>query len=236
MNVLARAIEAGLRARRDAVRAEQEKRYLKSSLEHLGVGATGLRQVVREATAGRKLDRESLLEVTGALWARPVHECRAAAIDLLMRKCKLLEPADLPMLEQMLRESKTWAYVDALAVHVVGPIVAPHANLLDRWARDPDFWIRRSAMLALLLPLRRGEHGELPRFLRYADSMLDEKEFFIRKAVGWILRETGRKRPEVVLEFIEPRIARVSGVTLREAVKPLSEHDRKRLLAAYRER
>jgi 3-methyladenine DNA glycosylase AlkD len=105
---------------------------------------------------------------------------------------------------------------------------APHCRTPGRWysdSADDDFWIRRSALLALLSGLRRGE-GDFERFSRYADAMLDEKEFFIRKAIGWVLRDTGRKRPKLVRDWLAPRLARVSGVTLREAVKPLSAEDR----------
>jgi 3-methyladenine DNA glycosylase AlkD len=52
--------------------------------------------------------------------------------------------------------------------------------------------------------------------------MLDEREFFIRKAIGWVLRDTARERPDLVYQWILPRAERASGVTLREAVKRLS--------------
>ena len=66
--------------------------------------------------------------------------------------------------------------------------------------------------------------------------MLEEREFFIRKAIGWVLRDTGRKRPELVAAWLEPRAERASGVTLREAVKPLPPQTAARLLAAGRVR
>jgi len=62
--------------------------------------------------------------------------------------------------------------------------------------------------------------------------MLPETEFFIRKAIGWVLRDTARKRPDMVFEWLLPRASRASGVTLREAVKPLSEAQRAQVLAA----
>jgi 3-methyladenine DNA glycosylase AlkD len=62
--------------------------------------------------------------------------------------------------------------------------------------------------------------------------MLGEKEFFIRKAIGWVLRDTAKKRPAMVYEWLLPRVGRVSGVTMREAIKPLSEGQRAALLAA----
>ncbi|MGO8687073.1 MAG: DNA alkylation repair protein [Candidatus Dormibacteria bacterium] len=134
----------------------------------------------------------------------------------------------------LLRESRTWALVDELAAVVVGGLVERHPELgstLDRWAGDPDFWIRRSALLALLLPLRRGA-GDFARFAAYAETMLDEREFFIRKAIGWVLRDTGRKRPGLVYEWLLPRAWRASSVTVREAVKPLSPEQRAAILAA----
>jgi 3-methyladenine DNA glycosylase AlkD len=79
--------------------------------------------------------------------------------------------------------------------------------------------------------LRRGE-GDFERFSGYADTMLDEREFFIRKAIGWVLRDTARKRPDLVYGWVLPRATRASGVTIREAVKPMSEAQRAAILAA----
>jgi 3-methyladenine DNA glycosylase AlkD len=75
-------------------------------------------------------------------------------------------------------------------------------------------------MLALLVPLRR-DLDQWARFCRYADQMLDEREFFIRKAIGWVLREVSKSHPEEVRAFVTPRLERMSGVTRREALKYL---------------
>ena len=83
--------------------------------------------------------------------------------------------------------------------------------------------------------MRRGG-GDFERFSRYADAMLDEKEFFIRKAIGWVLRDTGKKRPDLVYDWILPRAHRASGVTLREALKPLSDEQRDAVRAAAKGR
>ena len=152
-DALVTQIESELRAAGKPERAEQEKRYLTSELEHFGTSVPATRKVVKA--------------------------------------------------------------------------------ILDRWATDDDFWVRRSALLALLLPLRRGG-GDFARFGRYADAMLEEREFFIRKAIGWVLRDTSRKRPELVYAWLRPRVARASGVTVREAVKHLPEAQRDEILAAYR--
>ena len=161
-----------------------------------------------------------------------------AAVLLLADQHARLTAADVPLLERLLRDSGTWALVDSLAADVAGSLTERYPELgrtLDRWSRDPDFWLRRSALLALLVPLRRGE-GDFERFARYADQMLGETEFFIRKAIGWVLRETAKRRPDLVADWLAPRIRRASGVTVREAVKPLPPARREELLAAYRAR
>jgi 3-methyladenine DNA glycosylase AlkD len=216
-------VTRALRAAGTRERAVHDKAYLKSEIEHLGVPAPAQRKLLRELWRRHAPDRAELLALVEELWREPVFDRRAMAVLLLERGAALLEVADLPLLEKLLRESKTWALVDELAVHVAGAVVERDARAgrtLDRWARDPDFWLRRAAMLALLRPLRAGG-GDFERFGRYADAMLEEKEFFIRKAIGWILREVSKKRPALVAEWLAPRAARASGVTLREARKYL---------------
>ena len=230
-------LAAALRAKADPARAAQEKRYLKSDLEHLGVRVPVLRSVgktfVREHGDAT---RDEVLGVVRSLWSHPVHELRTLAVELLISYGRGLEAADIELVERMIRESKTWALVDTLAVNVAGDLVERSPELvetLDRWADDDEFWVRRSAMLALLKPLRRGE-GDFDRFAYYADAMLDERELFIRKAIGWILREASKKRPELVYDWLLPRASRASGVTVREAVKYLSVDQRSAIEGARR--
>jgi 3-methyladenine DNA glycosylase AlkD len=167
-----------------------------------------------------------------------MHERKMAAVALLELHPWLLGSADMPLIERLLRESRTWALVDGLAGDVVGGILVASpvkvTPVLDRWATDPDFWIRRSSLLAELRPLRAG--GDLAPFLRRADAMLEEKEFFIRKAIGWVLREAGKKQPGEVIAWIAPRTHRASGVTMREVVRHLPAADAHRLMTAYRDK
>ena len=228
---LASQIDAELAGLGTPERARQEKAYLKSDLIHYGVGVPAVRRVAKSVVA---LDHPDLISLVSALWDSPVYERRQVTVELLTVGRAQLVPTDMDLLERFLRESRTWALVDHLAEHVVGELVVlieQLGSVLDRWARDSVFWIRRSAFLALLGPLRSGG-GDFDRFSRYADSMLEEKEFFIRKAIGWVLRDTAKRRPDLVYEWILPRAARASGVTIREVVKPLSEQQRERVLAA----
>jgi 3-methyladenine DNA glycosylase AlkD len=235
----AAAIEALMRAAGDPRRAVSERAYLKSDREFCGASAPAVRQIVRTWCAARpSLERDRLLAVVTWLWDRPLFESRRAAVELLRARPGLLQPGDTVLIEAMLRDSGTWALVDDLAGHVMGGLTEtyPHlASVLDRWSQDADFWLRRSAMLALLGPLRRGD-GDFARFSRYASAMLGEREFFIRKAIGWVLRDTARRRPDLVASWLAPRVHLASGVTVREAVKPLPPAVRALLLAGYREK
>jgi 3-methyladenine DNA glycosylase AlkD len=184
------------------------------------------------------LTRAALLALVAELWRVPVHERRMLALCLLEQYESLLLAQDIKLLERLLRESRGWALVDSLAAGSAGRLVQRFPALrstLDRWSRDADFWLRRSALLALLPGLRRG-NSEFERFSTYADRMLDEKEFFVRKAIGWVLRETSKHSPHDVATWLGPRIGRVSGVTLREALKYLPSATQRKLSKAYRVR
>ncbi len=158
---------------------------------------------------------------------RGEHELWSAAIAILEKKRKLLSPSDLPWLIGLVRKSAGWAYVDWIAAKVIPAPLALVAKAGDReaiviaWANDEDFWVRRTALLSLLDDLRGGG-GDFPLFERIAAPMLEEREFFIRKAIGWVLRETSRKRPALVRGFVARHRGRMSGLTLREASKYLA--------------
>ena len=232
-------VEAALRAVSDPDRARNEKRYLKSDLRFIGVKVPEIRRAIKPfVRSGAISNRDSLLEFVVACWDSGVHELRATAIQALRDKFDLLEIRDMSLIEDLIRQSKSWGYVDPLSIYLAGGLVERFPELnstLDRWSTDDDFWVRRSAMLALLIPLRQGE-GDFERFAKYADVMLEEKEFFIRKAIGWVLREVSKKRPELVYDWIAPRTHRASGVTMRETVRYLPASQRDALMAAYKER
>jgi 3-methyladenine DNA glycosylase AlkD len=228
------ALSAELRDAGTPERAISEKAYLKSSLEHYGASVPAVRAVAKSfARLHPDFSHDELVSLVASLWDTGVHEDRMVTVELLDLWTDRLGPEDMDLLEYLLRRSHTWASVDPLAGTVVGRLVEADpslASVLDRWAVDPDFWIRRSALLALLMPLRRGD-GDFERFARYADAMLDEREFFIRKAIGWVLCETGKRRPDLVFDWLLPRASRASGVTVREALKPLSEAQRAAITA-----
>lgn len=218
-------------------RAEAERAYLKSELQHLGVSVPAMRAIVKSWLKSHESDHgmlthDELFALADALWAFSIHECRAAAIELLRARPKLIGVADVPWLYSTLADCRTWALLDPLAGSVVADLAArePDAVLehLDRWVRDPDFWIRRAAVLGLGTLLKRDQ--ELDRFFAYAQHLLPEKEFFIRKVIGWVAREVAARRPARVSRWLRENMAAMNLVTLREPMRRLPDADELRAL------
>ncbi len=218
---------AALRAVGNKTRASGAKAYLKSDLEFVGVAAKPLRTVGRQFLDRHpELDRRLLIEVARGLWQRPIYELRAVAVALLEARTGSLELADLVFVEELLRCSHTWALVDWLCTKVAAPLVEGDpeeaVSILRRWSRDGDFWIRRASMLSQL-PMLRAGRGDFSLFADFAETMLHEREFFIRKAIGWILRDVSKKRPQLTYGFLEKHIHQLSALTFREGARRLTE-------------
>lgn len=231
-------LERNLRAVGDEDRAVGAKAYLKSDLQFIGVAAKPLRAVARTfLTDHPEIDRCSLVELVQTLWQRPVFELKAVAVALLERRTDDLLIGDLELAEDLLRRSNTWALVDWLCTKVAAPLVEREpetaGTILESWSRDEDFWLRRASMLAQLPALRAGG-GDFELFTSFASRMVGEREFFIRKAIGWVLRDVSKKRPDLAFAFLSEHVHEVSGLTLREGSKYLPEEMKESLHRARR--
>jgi len=228
-----RSFESTLKSQATADRAISEKKYLKSNLRFIGANAAAVRgQVIAFVKASKQIDKQSLDQLCDALWQTECHELRSIAIGLMERLRDKLVPRDLPRLRTMIIESAGWAHVDTIAVHIVGSIYESNSKIessLRVWSTHKDFWVRRASMLALLNPARHCNRKAFDLFAEFAASMLPEREFFIRKAIGWVLREVSKERPDWVVEFFETHAGQASGLTLREGTKYLQGEDRLRL-------
>lgn len=228
-------LRAQLAAAGSAERAMQEKAYLKSALAFHGVTVPFIRATAKGFSAAHPaLSRAELRALVDALFTTPFHDLRSVAISILELCRERLEGDDLEWIEGLLRASSTWDHVDWLSVHVAGWLVERDPVLRDRlsaWNRDEHMWLRRASVLVLLEPLRSGG-GDFALFERLAVPLLGERDFFLRKVVGWVLRDVSRKRPALTEAFLAMHGAECSGLTLREASKHLDDATKARLLAA----
>jgi 3-methyladenine DNA glycosylase AlkD len=224
-----------------AARATYDQQYHKSEFAHMGVPVPDLRKVTKtlyKEIGGRRATHGDVMALTAELWDSDVYERRLGAVQILELGVGLLTAADLTDVTLMLKDAPMWALVDPLSADVAGRVALRDregtSRCLDLWADDGDFWLRRASLLALLPGVKTG-NPDLVRFTRYADPMLEEKEFFIRKAIGWVLREIARMDPTWVTAWVEQRVHRMSGVTFREAVRRLPEDVGGRLTVLYKE-
>lgn len=215
-----------------AERAEKEKRYLKSDLRFIGASVPVVRRVARAFVGNRPdLTRGDLNELVEALWNTRTHELRSVGIAVLELRGDLLRKSDARRLMGLIDRSATWAHVDWLAIKVVGALAArvPAVEIdLDHWSRHTNFWVRRSAILACHDRLAAGQ-GDFENFERRAIPMLQEREFFIRKAIGWVLRSTCKRTPSRTIGFVERHAGEMSALTFKEATRALESSQQRRL-------
>lgn len=223
---------AQLRAQGTPERAAGEKKYLRSDLNFHGVTVPQCTVILKAwLKAHPSLKSDEMGALAAALWASDWHEERTLAIFLLEERRKLLTLDHLPIIETMMREANTWAHIDEIAVHLVGALLDRHPEVMRahllRWAGDGNFWVRRVPVLAQNGQFRKGG-GDFALFEQIAAPMLEEgktwtkdERFFIRKAIGWALRELCKHHPDWVVDFVNRHHARMSGLTLREATRKL---------------
>ncbi|NHQ87833.1 DNA alkylation repair protein [Iodobacter sp. HSC-16F04] len=195
--------------------------YQRDQFEFLGVAAPARRAATMPLIKSFKpASAESLLAEAQGLWDFPQREYQYIAVDLLARHVKALTGADIPALLRLAQQKSWWDTVDGL-VKVIGAIAKAdktQQSQMDAALLHPDFWIRRIAMLHQL-----GWKGgtDLIRLQHYARQLAPEGEFFIRKAIGWALREYAWHDPAAIRAFLLEMGDQLSPLSRREAAKHL---------------
>lgn len=218
------AVSAGLSAHADPARAAAMQRYLKTDMPMFGVGRPDQQRLLTAILRqGAPADAAQWAEAVRRLWAGPERELKYAAIAVTRGwRGRFLDLGALPLLEQLVREGAWWDLVDELAVHPIGEIAlrspAEVRPVLLRWIGDPDLWVRRAALLA---QNRHRERADEALLFDLCLRQADDRSFWIRKAIGWALREHARTRADAVRAFLSAHGGALSGLTRREASKHL---------------
>ena len=216
-------IEAALRALADAQQAVPMKAYMLDQFAFLGIRA-GPRRDALKGLMKFTGSADELLALAEALWRLPEREFRYAAIDLLSKYHKRLDVGALPRILQLVQTDPWWDTVDGLAGVVGDSLLRAKASQpdvqrhMDACLVHPHLWVRRVAMLH---QLGWREQTDQDRLFRYALTLAPEKDFFIRKAIGWALRDHARTQPDAVRDFLARHADQLSGLTRREAGKHL---------------
>lgn len=219
-----KALRAQLAARGDPARAEQMQAYMKSALPFYGVPKPVLRRVTRALPPPSLASLAELEAFLHEVYGRATHrEERYAALTILAsRAAKPWRTVEARALyEWLIVEGAWWDLVDEVATLRVAEwfaLDAPGAGrILRAWSRGESMWLRRAAIIAQV----GRKDLELALLFEVIEPALGEKEFFLRKAIGWALRAAAARRPVEVRAYVEAQRARLSGLSLREAEKGL---------------
>jgi 3-methyladenine DNA glycosylase AlkD len=203
----------------DPAKAAKMAGYLRDQFPFLGIQMAPRRVLSKQILVGLPRPAETdLRDVALACWRLPEREYQYFAVDWLTRHARVATPNSLPMLRELITTKSWWDTVDALAAHVVGGIVTGYpdtAAVMDDWARADNLWLARTAILH---QLRRKDTTDADRLFGYCQALAGHQDFFIRKAIGWALRQYARTDPDAVGGFVAAH-PELSPLSVREALK-----------------
>ena len=219
-----RAIEQALAPLADKGKAVGASAYMRNQFSFLGIPTPQRRAAIGPLIrAFHPANSAPLRQSAETLWRKRHREYQYSAVDLLARKHAFLRTADLPWILKLAQQKSWWDTVDALA-KVVGRIVRKEpvrgARAMDRALGGKNFWVRRIAMLH---QLGWRTETDVDRLFAYADALASETEFFIRKAIGWALRDFAWHDPNAVRLYLAAARDRLSALSYREASLHLLE-------------
>ncbi|MDO0916794.1 DNA alkylation repair protein [Streptomyces sp. DT2A-34] len=213
-------VTAAYAAAADPTRAATARAYMKGVAPFLGIPTPERRALSRTVLQGTpRPDETDCTAVALRCWQLPEREYHYFAVDYLRRHVGRCSSGFLPVARHLVTTVSWWDTVDALAAHVVGGLVAADPELtadMDAWIVDDDLWVARTA---LLHQLRYKERTDTERLFAYCLRQSGHPDFFIRKAIGWCLREYAKTDPEAVRAFLARERGRFAPLSVREALK-----------------
>ncbi|MBC3873449.1 DNA alkylation repair protein [Undibacterium flavidum] len=216
-------IQIVLLAHANSENALPMRAYMRSHFDFLGI-KTPLRRQLLKDVGKISASATELLQLAQALWQLPQREFQYVAIDVLAQHRKILTLEHIPELLALAQQQAWWDSVDGLASVIGDVIFAAHSNnsnaqvCMDHALQDSSMWIRRIAMIH---QLGWRLQTDTQRLFFYAEQLAGEDEFFIRKAIGWALRDFAKWNPELVRSFVATNAEKLSALTVREAQKNL---------------
>jgi len=198
--------------------------YMKTSQLFYGVARPKLNAALSKVMRLRFVpaDRTTYERSVLVLWRLSHREEQYAAIEYARQHPRFIVPQSTKLYERMIRQGAWWDLVDDIAEYLIGAVALAYRgqirSILDRWIDDPDLWIRRTAIIA---QVQHKEATDGAQLFGYCLQRRNDKEFFIRKAIGWALRAYSKSNPEQVRDFLLDNRSTLAPLSLREGAKHL---------------
>jgi len=205
----------------DAERALAMAAYMKHHFSFVGLAAPQRKNIQKQHfEAGKDLLNTHWRDVVQLLWEEESREFQYTAMDLMLKFKRKMEINDIQLLEKLIRTKSWWDTVDFLAGTMVGLYFRQFVKQRDfhvqNWDVSQNMWLQRSV---LIFQLRYKDETDVDLLFKYCHKYADSKEFFIRKAIGWALRELAKTQHEIVISFVNE--TNLSALSKREALKHL---------------
>ncbi|MDF2961479.1 MAG: hypothetical protein K0S39_3214 [Paenibacillus sp.] len=218
-NSYANRLEQWLRAHADSDKAAPMQAYMRDLFPFLGVRSPERAALVKAFLQEHGLPQGTELQDTvRELWRLPEREFQYTALQLLEKQRKQLQPSDIDLLEHLVVNKSWWDTVDTIAGGLIGAHFTKFPELIpvytERWISSDNLWLQRSA---LLFQLSYKSRTDAPILFDYIRRTADSKEFFLRKAIGWALRQYSKTDEAAVRRFVAE--AKLSPLSEREALK-----------------
>ena len=225
-NKITKIIVEKLKENANAVDAVQMQKYLKTSMPFYGVKSPILNEIVSEIKSKFTIsNQEEYNAIITHIWEMSHREEKYISIKLARKWKKYITLEALTVYEKMIREGQWWDFIDPISQGLIGILLMNNRfkmnKILDKWIKDENLWIRRSAILA---HLKHKENTDYKKLFEYCLKCAHEKEFFIQKAIGWVLREFSKTEPEIVYAFIQDNERVLSNLSKREGMKYIKKN------------
>ena len=201
--------------------ARAMKKYMKDRFEYFGIKAPRRREIMKAFLSHQGMpDYDSFEQVVYDCWSMPEREFQYFAMEMANRVAKRAEICRIDLYEYMIMQKSWWDTVDYIASNLVGvhfrkfpDTIGPYTQ---RWLESGNLWLQRTV---LLFQLKYRKHTDLDLLTHSIEELLGSHEFFIDKAIGWILRGFSKTDPAWVLDYVRSNETRLAPLSKREALK-----------------
>jgi len=219
MNGFIQTLELELKRNANRKIAKEQKAYMRNQFEFYGIKTPLRREIQKPFLAKSYLPpKTDLEEIVKTLWNKPQREYQFIAQELVYKYTQQFDKNDIALLEFMVTHKSWWDTVDYIAVKLIGTyfIRFPEQldSYIDRWMASGNIWLQRCC---LLYQLKSKDNMDTQRLQYIIQKLLGSKEFFINKAIGWVLREYSKSNPKWVRDFTENND--LANLSRREALR-----------------
>jgi 3-methyladenine DNA glycosylase AlkD len=218
-------VQSSLAEQADPEKAAGMRAYLKTDMPFYGVQKPARTQILRRIKKEfAPTDRDEYEKLVTALWELPHREEKYLAQAVAVSFRQFVVPESLPLHERFIDEGAWWDFVDETATHMIRELVLNHPEeiwpVVDSWIDHENMWRRRAAIIC---QIGANDRTDANRLFAFCEARAHEMEFFIRKAIGWALREYAKRDARAVAAFVNAHRDELSGLSYREATKHIPE-------------